>query len=221
MVELDGYAGNGRCSCPDFSCRMESAVRQDLRKGTPGSWTDKTRCKHIRLVRTYFLDRVILELAKSARAAGAAVLVLLASVAGAAPTDAFLDSLAWTESRNNPAAVGDFDLLGRPRARGPYQMHLAAWMDAKRASRADLGAWDKASHCPRASRAAAAAYLGIIEARLTKAGLQPTPARLWLAWSMGYGAASAIGFDPAKAPLAKRRGLDRLTSALAGRPSTK
>lgn len=220
-MELDAYNGNGRCSCPDFCCRMEPEVRADLKSGRPGAWTEKTRCKHIRLTRTYFLDRIIQEMAKAARSAGAAVLVFLAAGASAAPTEDFLNALAWAESRNNPAAEGDFDLLGRPRARGAYQMQYAAWVDAQEASRDDLGPWDRSAHCPRLSRAAATAYLVLIEARLNKAGLRPTPARLWLAWTMGYSAAAKIGFDPSKSPAVKRRGLIRLTAALAGRPCVK
>lgn len=218
LVELDTYAGNGRCSCPDFSCRMEPQVRADLRRGTPGAWTEKTRCKHIRLVRGFFLDRVISEMAKSLRSAGAAALVILAGICKAAPSEAFLDSLAWAESRNNPAALGDFDWRGQPQARGAYQMQLAAWIDSQ--SRADLGPWEVYAHCPEASRRAARAYLTIAQDRLRKAGLEATTARLWLVWTMGWRDAARIGFDPSRASRTKRRGLDRLESALAGRPPT-
>lgn len=207
LVELDSYFGNGRCSCPDFTCRLEPEIRRAQGRGAG----DRTRCKHIRLTRTHFLDRVILKLSKAAR-----VLVLfLASAAGAAPSDALLDSLAWAESRNRPETVADGGL-----ARGAYCFHLAAWIDAQEAARRPLGPWEVAAHCPQASRAAAAALMGLYESRLRRLGLEPTPARLWLAWTMGWSAARKIGFNPANAPAHKRRGLARLTAALAGRPAT-
>lgn len=216
LVQLDSYGGNGGCSCPDFVCRLEP----NLRRQTPPTPSEGTRCKHIRYVRSWFLDRVILQMAETLRNAGKVGAFILAAVAGAAPSPAFLDSLAWAESRNDPTALGDFDRLGQPQARGAYQMHLGAWIDCQTAFGGRLGAWDTLAHCPATSRAAAAAYLGQIEARLRRDRLTPTPTRLWLAWSLGYSGAKRIGFNPAYAPATKRRGLARLLDHLAGRPAT-
>lgn len=209
LVELDAYRGTGRCSCPDFTCRLEPVLR---RPGEIGK-TDKLRCKHIRLVRGYFLDQIIESMATGVKALVG--LCMLTCMLNAAPSEAMLDALAWTESRNNPAAIGDGG-----DARGAYQLHRGAFLDAQEAAGGVWGPWEVSAHDPKVSRAAARAYCGIIEARLRRAGLTPTPTRVWLAWSMGYFAARSIDFDPRKAPLSKRRGLVRLLNRLGKSPST-
>lgn len=215
LVQLDAYGVNGRCSCPDFTCRHEPALKENPRLGG----VDKTRCRHIRLVRQHFMDRLIGELSKGVKA----LCLLWAGVICAAPTDAFLDSLAWTESRNNPQALGDYS-WGQPNARGAFQQHLGAWTDAD-AIRAAKGlpraCWVAGTRCPVMSRAYAATYLEHLEARIRSAGLTPTADRLWLAWTMGFSAAKGIGFRMEDAPASKQRGWQRLSTHLAGRQAIK
>lgn len=215
LVQLNAYGVNGRCSCPDFTCRHEPALKQNPRLGG----VDKTRCRHIRLVRQHFMDRLIGELSKTVTV----ICLLWSASMPAAPTEAFLDALAWTESRNNPEALGDYS-WGQPNARGAYQQHLGSWADAD-AVRAAKGlpraCWVAGTRCPVTSRAYAATYLEILEGRIKAAGLQPTADRLWLAWTMGFSNAKAIGFKMADAPPSKRRGWERLKTHLNGKPSTK
>ena len=70
------------------------------------------------------------------------------------------------------------------------------------------------------SRAYAATIIGSHEARLKRLGLTPTADRLWLAWTMGFAGAKAIGFEPTKAPAYKQRGLARLKAKLGGKSAT-
>lgn len=209
LIQLDAYGVNGRCSCPDFTIRHEPLLRRDPSKGG----LDGTRCKHIRLVRAYFLDQIIAEIAK-----GSLALILLITPLKAAPSEHFLDALAWTETRNNPSAVGD-----QGRARSAYQWHRGAWSDAtayRQASRLPTASYEAGTSCPVISREYARTLVGVYEARLRRMGLSPTPDRLWLAWTMGWSGAKAIGFNPADAPAHKRRGLDRLKAKLGGQPAT-
>jgi len=181
---------------------------------------DKTRCKHIRLVRQHFLDTLIKELAQ-----GTLALLFVFGSWGrlnATPTDAFLDSLAWAESRNDNQALGDYS-FGQPQARGAYQQHLGAWLDAdsvRQAKGLPRASWIGGSLCPVISRGYALTYLETLERRIKALGLQPTPERLWLAWSMGFAGAKRIGFTAAKAPESKRKGLQRLLSKLGNLPAT-
>ena len=216
MVELNAYGVNGRCSCNDFTCRHEPMLRSNPVLGG----VDKTRCKHIRLVRQHFLDTLIKELAQ-----GTLVFLFVFASWGrltATPTDAFLDSLAWAESKNDPKALGDYS-FGQPQARGAYQQHLGAWLDAdavRLAKGLPRASWVGGSLCPVASRGYALTYLEILEQKIKALGLQPTPERLWLAWSMGFAGAKRINFTASNAPAAKRRGLQRLLNHLANKPAT-
>lgn len=203
LVQLDGYGTNGKCSCADFTCRHEPMLRQDPRQGG----IDKTRCKHIRLVRQHFLDRLIRELAGQVKI----LAIILAGSLSAAPSPQFLDALSWAESRNT-YAVGDAGL-----AAGWFQFHRCAWLTADHLrERAGLAraSYEEGTRCPRISRAYAATLVGHYEARLRTLGIQPTAARLWLCWTMGFNGARQIGFDLAKAPAVKRRGYARLSAKL-------
>lgn len=203
LVQLDGYGTNGKCSCPDFTCRHEPALRQDPRLGG----VDKTRCKHIRQVRSHFLDRLIRELANQAKV----VLCLLSAGLGAAPTPQFLDALSWAETRNENI-TGD-----RGEARGTFQFHRSAWLEAdwlRQQQNLPRREYDSGATCPATARAYAATLLGEYERRLRARGIEPTAARLWLCWSMGWTGARQIGFNLDRAPAYKRRGYHRLSQRL-------
>lgn len=203
LVQLDGFGTNGKCSCPDFTCRHEPLLRQDPRLGG----VDKTRCKHIRLVRAHFLDRLIRELASQAKA----LLLLACAGLGAAPTPHFLDALAWAETQNQDV-TGD-----RGEAAGRFQFHRSAWLEAdwlRQQQNLVRQDYDQGARCPAMSRAYAATLLGEYERRLRARGIQPTASRLWLCWSMGWTGASRIGFNLDRAPSYKRRGYHRLSQRL-------
>lgn len=204
LVDLSGFDANGRCTCPDFTCRHEPAIRADPKLGG----TDKTRCKHIRKVRNLFLNSVIREMGKAVK-----VLALLAWAGlGAEPSDKWMDALAMTETQNRVIIADNGD------ARGPFCFHRGAWMDADRLRVAqghpsipyERGAMDRAT-----SRAYAKTLLTDYERRLGNLRLEPTTERLWLCWTMGFGGAKEVGFKASRAPAYKQRGLARLLGYLA------
>lgn len=203
LVDLSGYDANGRCTCPDFTCRHEPILRTDPKLGG----VDKMRCKHIRKVRGLFLDSIIREMGKAAK-----VLVILAcATLGAEPSERFLTALAMTETRNQAVVADGGDALG------PYCFHRAAWETAD-LLRAKAGLprtpYERGAMCHTTSRAYAKTLLASYEARLAKRGLVATPERLWLCWTMGFGGASRIGFKASEAPAHKQRGLARLIGYL-------
>jgi hypothetical protein len=209
LVELNAFGVNGRCSCPDFTCRHEPSLRDDPTTGG----VDKTRCKHIKAVRQHFLDGVIREMTKGLKV----VALFLCAVAGAEPTPAFLDALAWAETRNR-SITGD-----RGEALGPFQFHLSAWLDAdhhRQLSGLPRAPYETGARCPATSRAYAHTLLATYEVRLRDRGLTPTAERLWLSWTMGFNGAKRIGFKASNAPAYKRRGLDRLAQHLGQNPAT-
>lgn len=207
LVELDAYGVNGRCSCPDFTCRHEPGLRADPRTGG----VDRTRCKHIRLVRSHFLDQIIRQMRNGLAALG----LLLCASLSAAPSDAFLDALAWTETRNQPDTVADGG-----NALGAYCFHRSAWMDADR-ERAKRGLpradYETGARCPATSRAYASTLLTHYEERLRRKGFVPTAERLWLCWTMGFAGAERVGFKVSRSPKVKQRGFARLAQHLGGR----
>lgn len=212
LVQLDAYGVNGRCTCADFMCRHEPMLRKTPQLGG----VDKTRCKHIRKVRGLFLDQIIAELAKKG---GKALALMICWVnLSAAPSEAMLDALAMTETRNQPATVTDGG-----KALGAYCFHPCAWLEAdKHRERQGLARtpYEAGAHCPVISREYARTLLGVYEARLKQRGLAPTPERLWLAWTMGWEGAKRIGFKARNAPAYKQRGLQRLTHYLGGKSNT-
>lgn len=54
LVDLGAYAGNGECSCKDFSTRRAPELKAGRRP------SPLTRCKHIKAARERLLNRVIL-----------------------------------------------------------------------------------------------------------------------------------------------------------------
>lgn len=58
LVDLGGLGANGVCSCEDFRLRKESLAK------TFGA-ADRSRCRHLLLTRSWFLDRVLNEMTKA------------------------------------------------------------------------------------------------------------------------------------------------------------
>ena len=140
--------------------------------------------------------------------------LLFSSVAAiAAPTEAFLDALAETESRRDPSAIG------RTGDRGEFQFTEIAWRHASELrSRQGLptSAFLRGSHDRTLARDYARTMISHLERRIRDRGFPVTASSVWLAWTMGEAGAARIGFNPALAPAHKRRGLDRLRLALNG-----
>lgn len=205
LVDLSGYDANGRCTCPDFTCRFEPMLRKDPSLGG----VDRMRCKHIRKVRGQFLDSIIREMGKTAK-------VLALFVCGtlwAEPSEAMLTALALTETRNQ-AVVAD-----NGKALGPYCFHRGAWEDTselRRKAGKPVSPYQSGAMCHTTSREYARTILTSFERRLASKGLTPTAERLWLCWTMGFAGAERIGFKASNAPAYKQRGLKRLIGHLNG-----
>jgi hypothetical protein len=83
------------------------------------------------------------------------------------------------------------------KARGRYQMHQPAWIDAnlKLASEKRKTYPWRSWKDPVAQDMVAAAYLRVIRDRFQKDGiLDPSVEQLALAWNVGYSAAKSLGF---------------------------
>jgi hypothetical protein len=126
-------------------------------------------------------------------------------------SDRIVDAVGYAESRNTPGAVGD-----NGSALSAFQIWRSAWDDAN-AFRIEQGLrpisrsrWNNHSLAREICRSC----LALIESRLIKAGVKPTPSRLYLCYTMGFSGAKKIGFDPIKAPAIKRKGLARFSSFL-------
>jgi len=118
----------------------------------------------------------------------------------ARPTANLLDRIAFIESSNRSDAIGDGG-----KARGAYQMHLAAVIDCG-GTRAD---WMNLTNRQTADKFAGL-YLNKISAQLARENIQPSPAIYYLCWNMGFGGARRIGFDPSKAPKTTRNAIAKL-----------
>lgn len=125
--------------------------------------------------------------------------------------DCIVDAVGFAESRNTPGSVGD-----NGSALSAFQIWQSAWDDAN-TYRIEQGLrpisrsrWTDHSLAREICRS----YLALIQARLIKAGVKPTPDRLYLCYTMGYAGAKKIGFDYSKAPAVKRKGMARFLSHL-------
>lgn len=141
------------------------------------------------------------------------LVALACAVVEASPSPEFLVALAKTESNGNPEARGKSGDLGL------YQMTPAAWEDVNRARRAvGLPVYRHSSATvPTVATIYAEAYLRILSEQIDRAGLEPNPETVWLAWNLGFTGARRIGFDPDRAPASTRRGLARLNEHLDGK----
>jgi hypothetical protein len=131
-----------------------------------------------------------------------AIPMVAAPISPARPTaGTLLDRIAFIESSNRSDCIGD-----NGRARGAYQMHLAAVIDCG-GTKAD---WIALTNRATADRFAGA-YLNIIQTKLAKAGIkQASPAQVYQIWNCGYTAAKRTGFDPSKAPTITRKAIGKL-----------
>jgi hypothetical protein len=119
----------------------------------------------------------------------------------------YLQALALVESGGNFKITGDRGL-----ARGAFQMHRAAWVDAqdfqrKRGARAWL--WSDWQN-PTAQREMALAYLKVCAKRLDGGGVKVDPVNLYLCYSMGYAGFKTAGFDRGRVPPAKLNAAERV-----------
>ena len=125
--------------------------------------------------------------------------------------DSIVDAVGFAESRNTPGMIGD-----QGSALSAFQIWRSAWDDAN-AFRIEQGQrpisrsrWTDHD----LSREICRSYLALIESRLIKAGVHPSPTKLYLCYTMGFAGAKKIGFDFTKAPAVKRKGLARFVSHL-------
>jgi hypothetical protein len=127
-------------------------------------------------------------------------IVAIAFCASASGTP-LLDRIAFIESSNRPAVIGDGG-----KARGLYQMHLAAVLDCG-GTKAD---WLNLTNKAVADKFASI-YLAKIRSQMVKRGVSnPTDAQLYLAWNLGVGGAAKRGFNPANAPAITRKAIAKL-----------
>jgi len=127
-------------------------------------------------------------------------IVAIAFCASATGTP-LLDRIAFIESSNRPAVIGDGG-----KARGLYQMHLAAVLDCG-GTRTD---WLNLTNKAVADKFASI-YLAKIRSQMVKRGVSnPTDAQLYLAWNLGVGGAAKRGFNPANAPAITRKAIAKL-----------
>lgn len=139
------------------------------------------------------------------------VLIIQASDLSAEIDFRIVDAIGFAESRNNPSAIGD-----NGSAVSAFQIWSGAWADAN--------AWRRKKGkmmIPRSSwrdhhlsRLICFSYLEMLEDRMKSSGIQPTPERLYLAYTMGFAGAKRIGFSVSLAPKVKQAGVRRFLSAL-------
>lgn len=139
------------------------------------------------------------------------VLIILASNLSASIEDRIVDAVGFAESGNNPSAVGDSGS-----ALSAFQIWSGAWLDANiwRMSKGQKPISRSSWRDHSLSREIARSYLESLEDRMIRHGIKPTPANLYLAYTMGFSGARAINFQISKAPRVKQAGMRRFLSAL-------
>jgi len=116
-----------------------------------------------------------------------------------------LKAIATIESSNRPEAIGDGG-----RARGLYQMHLAAVLDCG-GTKSDWFALTNAA----VAHKFAGLFLTKLTRQLSREGIQnPSPATLYMVWNCGWTGAKRLGFDVRRAPAATRRACKRIEGML-------
>jgi hypothetical protein len=120
----------------------------------------------------------------------------------------FRDAVAQVETGMDPTAIGD-----NGRAFGMYQMHQAAWDDAlkyaknKRALAYPISQWRNRI----VQHIMASHYLDLCADRMRSRGVKnPTPQQVYLCFAIGFKGFEEIGFNPARAPEAKRDAAERV-----------
>lgn len=143
-------------------------------------------------------------------------IITLAATLAAMPVEArekahlliLTNAIGAVESGMNYAAVGDGG-----KAVGAWQVHVAAWITANqwREKQGMPKVSRKEWRVPENQRAIAVAYVSWCRERLVDDGiLNPTPEQIYLAYSMGYSAAKAIGHSLVTAPKAKADAAERV-----------
>lgn len=143
-------------------------------------------------------------------------MITLAATLAAMPVEArekahlliLTNAIGAVESGMNYAAVGDGG-----KAVGAWQVHVAAWITANqwREKQGMPKVSRKEWRVPENQRAIAVAYVSWCRERLVDDGiLNPTPEQIYLAYSMGYSAAKAIGHSLVTAPRAKADAAERV-----------
>lgn len=133
------------------------------------------------------------------------LLILLSGCTPALAGLSLLDAIAQVESSGNAKAIGDGG-----KAVGMFQLHRAAWEDARRQcpriGEHQLGALD-----PVRSRLAAESYLTILAARFHRATHhKPTPGELYACYNVGFSRFQSLGFDLQRAPRTTQKAVKKL-----------
>lgn len=113
-------------------------------------------------------------------------------------TEELVHKVAVIESNVNPDAVGD-----NGESLGAFQIGRKAWADAVAYSKVVCGNHDYAipedwkgwAKDYEMSHRAATFILQMHEDRMRRNGIKPTPFKLYMAYNMGYNAASQLKFD--------------------------
>lgn len=136
------------------------------------------------------------------------VIICLAScqkIKGELISERYLDAVAMIESSGNIHAIGD-----NGKARGMFQLHEAAWSDAKQRNPLVVDYCIGATNAT-ASRLAAKTYLTILAERFEKrVKRKPTHGELYACYNMGFGSFAKVGFDLNRAPVTTRKAVKRI-----------
>ena len=143
-------------------------------------------------------------------------MLTLAAMLAAMPTEArekahlmiLTNAIGAVESGMNYAAVGD----GK-KAVGAWQVHVAAWITANqwREKQGLPMISRKEWRVPENQRAIAVAYVTWCRDRLVEDGIvNPSPEQIYLAFTMGFAGAKAVGHSLVTAPKAKADAAERV-----------
>ena len=135
--------------------------------------------------------------------------ILLASLVSssclASVSEKFLDSVAQIESSGRLNCIGDGG-----KALGQFQLHRAAWEDAKK-NNPSLGDYQTAAFDRDKSRQAARIYFDILTARFRRAtGQYPTHGQLYALYNCGFTTFRKAQFQVDRAPLSTRKAVNKI-----------
>ena len=143
-------------------------------------------------------------------------MITLAATLAAMPVEArekahlliLTNAIGAVESGMNYAAVGDAG-----KALGAWQVHVAAWITANqwRIKQGLPSISRKEWRVPDNQRNIAVAYVTWCRDRLVDDGIaNPSPEQIYLAFTMGYSGAKAVGHSLVNAPKAKADAAERV-----------
>lgn len=125
--------------------------------------------------------------------------------ASAAISEKFLDAIAHIESSGRSRVIGDGG-----KARGMFQLHRAAWEDARKISPL-IGDYQTGALNPATARQVARVYLNILAARLERAlGYAPTSGQVYAAFNLGFAGFKKRGFDLNRCPVTTQKAVKKL-----------